>query len=92
MPHVLDDPDILEYPSASSAYDELPGLPLGLPTSVRGRTRFLTFLRRLIAPAPRLRACPQEHCTPGAPRVETFLNILAREYPDSHLQVMAIIG
>lgn len=92
MPHVLDDTDILEYPSASSACEELHALSLGLPTSARGRSRFLTFLRRLFAPAPRLRTRPQAYRTPGAPRFETSLDILAREHPDSHRWVMAVIG
>jgi hypothetical protein len=41
---------------------------------------------------PRLRRRPQEHCTPEAPECKTPLDILMREYPDSHLQAMAIIG
>jgi hypothetical protein len=82
MPHVLDDTDILEYSSAFSACDAQPALPRGLPASASRRSRFLTWLRCLLAPAPRLRTCPQEHCIPRAPRFKTSLDILAEEYPD----------
>ena len=93
MPHVLKDPDILEEHTAlSPECDELHALPLGLPTSPRGRSRFLTFLHHLITPVPRLRTRRQEHCAPGAPRFETALDILAREHPDIHLRVMSGIG
>ena len=91
MPHVLDDPDILVYPSPSSTDDERHALPPGLATSAPGGSPFLTWLRCLLAPAPRLPRRPQEHCTPGA-RCNTPLDILMREYPASHLQAMAIIG
>lgn len=92
MPHVLDDTDILEYPSTSSVCEEPQALSLGLPTSVRGCSRFLTLLRRLFASAPRRRTRLQAYRTPGAPRFETSLDILAREHPDSHLWAMAVIG
>jgi hypothetical protein len=93
MPRVLEAPDVLEeHPTLSPACDELHTLPLGLPISSRGRSRFLTFLRRLIIPMPRLRTSRQECCVPGAPRFEMPLDILAREYPDIHLRVMAILG
>jgi hypothetical protein len=93
MPHVLDDPDILEeHTTVSSACDELHALPLGLPTAPRGRSRFLTFLRRLITPIPRPRTRRQVCCVPGAPRFETPLDMLAREHPDIHLRVMGGIG
>ena len=93
MPHILEDPDILEEHTAlSPACDELQTLPLGLPTAPHGRSRFLTFLRRLFTPVPRLQTRRQEHCAPGAPRFETALDILAREYPDIHLRVMSGIG
>jgi hypothetical protein len=92
MPHVLDETDILEYPSASSAGEARHVLSRGLPTSARRHSRFLTFLRCLFVPAPRLRTRSQAHCSPRAPRFETSLDILAREHPDSHLWVMAVIG
>jgi hypothetical protein len=92
MPHVLDDTDILIYPSTSSTDDEPHALPPGLPAAARGGWRFLTSLRCLLAPAPRLRRRPQEHRAPGASRCNTALDILAREYPNSHLQLMAVIG
>jgi hypothetical protein len=92
MPHVLNDTDILDYPSAASTDDTLPARPLGLPTSTRGRAPFLPFLRHLFGPRPSRWTCRQEPCTPGAPRYETALDILAREYPDSHLRIMAVIG
>jgi hypothetical protein len=93
MPPVLEDPDILEEHTAlSPECDELHALPLGLPTAPRGRSRFLTLLRRLITPVPRLRTRRQECCVPGAPRFEVPLDILAREHPDIHLRVMSGIG
>jgi len=93
MPHVLEDPDILEEHTAlSPACDELQTLPLELPTSLRGRSRFLAFLRRLFTPVPRLRTRRQECCVSRAPRFETSLDILAREHPDIHLRIMAGMG
>jgi hypothetical protein len=92
MPHVLDDTDILECASASAADDAPPALPLELPESAPGRSRFLTLLRRLIASAPRLRTHPQKHGIPGTPRFTTSLDLLARQYPDSHLWIMAVVG
>jgi hypothetical protein len=93
MPHVLEAPDILEEHTAPSpACNELHALPLALPSSRRARSRLLAFLRRLITPAPRLRTRRQEYCTPSAPRFETSLDILAREYPNIHLRVMAGMG
>ena len=86
MPPVLDDTDILEYPSPASQGDESHEL------SRRERSRLLAFLRRLFTPVPRLRACRQEYCATGAPRFETPLDFLAREYPDIHLRVMAGMG
>ena len=93
MPHVLEDPDILEEHTAlSPACDKLQTLPLELPTSLRGRSRFLAFLRRLFTPVPRLRPRRQECCVPGAPRFETSLDMLAREHLDIYLLVMGGIG
>ena len=92
MPHILDDTDILEeHTTLSPACDELHALPLGLPTSPRGRSRFLAFLRCLFTPVPRLRTRRQEYCA-LVHRFETPLDILAREHPDIHLRVMAGMG
>jgi hypothetical protein len=92
MPHVLDDTDILIYPSPSSTDDERQALPPEAPTAAPGGWRFRTLLHGLLAPTPRLRRRSQEHCTAGGPGCTTLLDILMREYPDSHLQAMAIIG
>jgi len=92
MPHVLDDTDTLEHPSPSPTGDALHALQFGLPASQGERSRFLALLRHLLIPAPRLRTRRQEHCALGAPRFETPLDILAREYPDLHLQVIAGMG
>jgi hypothetical protein len=92
MPHVLDDTDILIHPSPSSTDNAPHALPPGLTASVPEGSGFLTLLHCLLAPMPRLRRRPQEHCPPEASRCQTPLDILMREYPDSHLQAMSIIG
>ena len=93
MPHILNDTDILEEHTALSPECDTPDtLPLGLPTSPRERSHFLTFLRRLITPRRRPRICQQGYCAPRAPRFEMPLDILAREHPDLHLRVMAGMG
>jgi hypothetical protein len=92
MPHVLEDPILEEHTALSPESDKLHALPLGLPASRYERSHLLAFLRRLFTPAPRLRTRPQEHCASGTPRFETPLDILAREYPDLHLRVMAGMG
>jgi hypothetical protein len=87
MPHVLNDPDVLEEHTTtlSPEYDTL---PLERPTAPRGCSRLQTFLHRLITLVPRLRPRRQDHCHSGEPRVETALDILARERPDTYLLVM----
>jgi hypothetical protein len=92
MPHVLDDTDILEHPSPSLAGDTFHALPLQLPTARCGRSRFLLLLRRLFTPMPRLQTRRQECCVSRAPRFETSLDMLARDYPDIHLRVMEVLG
>jgi hypothetical protein len=94
MPHVSEAPDSLDaYPALSPACNERHVLPpRGLPASRRERSRFLALLRCLITPAPRLRTRRQEHGVLSALRVETSLDMLAREYPDIHLWVMAVLG
>jgi len=92
MPHVLDDIDIPQHPSLSPEYDERHALPRGLPAPRCERSWFLVLLCRLITPTPRLPMRWQGHGTPGAPRFQTPLDILAREYPDLHLRVMAGMG
>jgi hypothetical protein len=93
MPPVLDDPNILEAPAIlSPACNEREALPRAQPSSRRKRSRVLGWLRRLITPVPRLRPPRQAYGAPGTPRVETTLDILAREHPDIHLRVMSSIG
>jgi hypothetical protein len=86
MPHVLEEPDVLEEDSVvSPTCDELHALP----TAPRERTPVMTFLRRLITPVPKLRMRRQDCCVARAPQVETALDVLAREHPDIHLRLMA---
>ena len=94
MPHVCEAPECLEaHPALSPACDERQALPpRGLLASRRECPRFLALLRCLITPVPRLRTRQQEHGVPGTLRVETSLDMLAREYPDIHLQDMAVWG
>jgi hypothetical protein len=87
MPHVLEDPDVLEEHTTtlSPEYDELHALP-------HERSHVMTVLRRLFTPVPRLRT-PRKACgVAGTPRVETALDVLAREHPDIHLRLMGGIG
>jgi len=86
MPPTLDDTHILEYPSPASQGDE------SHESSRRACSPVLAWLGRLFTPVPRLRPRRQEYCAPGASRFETPLDILAREYPDLHLRVMAGMG
>ena len=92
MPHILDDTDILERPSPSPECDEIHALPLVLPSSRRVRSRFLAFLRRLTILMRRSGTHQQGYCAPGAPRFETPLDLLARNYPDLHLRLMSGMG
>jgi hypothetical protein len=83
MPHVLEDPDVLEEDTTlSPACDELYAAP-------RGHSHVMTLLRRLVPPVPRRRPRRKECCVAGAPWVETALDVLAREHPDIHLRVVA---
>ena len=86
MPPVIDDTDILEHPSPASQGNECH------ESSRWERSPILAWLSRLFTPVPRLRTRRQEHCALGAPRFETPLDILAREYPDLHLRVIAGMG
>ncbi|HEY7491384.1 MAG TPA: hypothetical protein VIH59_09790 [Candidatus Tectomicrobia bacterium] len=92
MPRVLEDTDILEYPSSSPADDTFHVLPPGMRTSPRECSCFLTFLSRLLTPVSRLRPRRQECGVPGTPRFETPLDMLAREHFDIYLLVMGGIG
>jgi hypothetical protein len=93
MPPVLDDPNILaEYTILSPACNGREALPRAQPTSRRECSHVLAWLCRLITPVPRLRPHRQEYGAPGTPRVETGLDMLAREHPDIHLRVMSGIG
>jgi len=85
MPHVLEDPDVLEDdPVLSPTYDALHALT----TAPRERSHVLTLLRWLITPVPRLRT----RRVAGTPQIETALDVLAREHPDIHLRLMAGMG
>jgi hypothetical protein len=86
MRPVIDETDILEYPSPALQGDACHA------SSRQERSHVLALLRRLFTPVPRLRLRQQECCVPGAPRFETPLDILAREHPDVHLRVMAGMG
>jgi hypothetical protein len=86
MSPMIDDTDILEYPSPASQGDECH------ESSRRERSPVLAWFGRLFTPVPRLQPRRQEHCVPGASRFETPLDILAREYPDIHLRVMSGMG
>ena len=86
MPPTLDDTDILEHPSPASQGDDCH------ESSRRACSPVLAWFGRLFTPVPRLRTRRQAYCAPGAPRFETPLDILAREYPDLHLRVMSGIG
>jgi hypothetical protein len=83
MRPTFDETDILEYPSPTSQGDEYH------ESSRRERSPVLAWLGRLITPVPRLRMRRQDHCHPGAPQVETALDMLAREHPDIYLWVLA---
>jgi hypothetical protein len=86
MPHVLEEPDVLEEdPVLSPTCDELYAAP-------RERSSIRAWLRRLRTPVPRLRTRRQVCSTAGTPRFETALDVLAREHPDVHLRVMAGMG
>jgi hypothetical protein len=85
MPHILEDPDVLEEdPVLSPTCDELHALT----TAPRERSHVMTFLRRLITSVSRLRT----RRVVGKPQVETALDVLAREQPDIYLLVMSGIG
>jgi hypothetical protein len=86
MRPTLDETDILEYPSPASQGDE------SHESSRWERSCFLALLRRLFTPGPRLRTRRQDHCHPGARRVETPLDMLAREHPDVFLLVIGGMG
>ena len=86
MPHVLENPDILEHPSPASQGDEC------RESSRRACSPVLAWFGRLFTPVPRLRRRRHEYGVPWASRFETPLDILAREYPDIHLRVMSGMG
>jgi hypothetical protein len=89
MPHVLEDPDVLEEDTTlSPTCDELHVLT----TAPCERSHVMTLLRRLMTPVSRLRPRRQVCCVAGTPRVETALDVLAREHPDIHLRLMAGMG
>jgi hypothetical protein len=93
MPHVLEDPDILEeHITLSPACDELDTLSRALPSFRPKRTPVLAWLGRLFTSVPRLGPRQQGYCAPRAPRFETPLDILAREHPDVLLRVMSSIS
>ena len=86
MRPVIDETDILEYPSPALQGDACH------ESSRQERSPVLACLRRLFTPVPRLRPRRQACCVPEARRFETPLDILAREHPDVHLRVMAGMG
>jgi hypothetical protein len=86
MRPVIDDIDILEHPSPAVPGDEC------YESSRRAYSPVFAWLGRLFTPVPRLRPRRQERYVPGVPRVETSLDILARDHPDIHLWVMARMG
>ena len=92
MPHVLDDTDTLAPTSPSAAGDALRRQPRGLPALRRAWPRFLALFQHLLTPPPRLQTRQQEHSTPGAPRFETPLDLLARHHPSLHLWLMSGMG
>jgi hypothetical protein len=93
MPPVLDAPNSLEeHPILSPACNERAALPRAQPSSRRERSHVLEWLCRLLTPVPRLRPHRQAYGAPGTPRLETPLDILAREHPDIHLRVLSGIG
>ena len=86
MRPVIDETDILEYPSPALQGDACH------ESSRQEHSPVLACLRRLFTPVPRLRPRRQKCCIPGSPRFETPLDLLAREHSDIHLRVMAGLG
>jgi hypothetical protein len=92
MPDVLDDTDILDHSSPSSAGNALHTGPHRWPTVRREYARFLALFQHLCTPAPELQLHQQGHGTSGASPFETPLDLLARHHPSLHLWLMSCIG
>jgi hypothetical protein len=92
MPHVIDDPDVLEHSTTTPDCDETQALPRVLPSARRGHPRLFAVLRGLFTTL-RRRRTPREQ--PAIPRTQPFelpMDILAREHPDLYLRSMSGIG
>jgi hypothetical protein len=92
MPHVIDDPDLLEHSAPTSDCEDSHALPHLLPGARRGRSTLFTSLRSILTS---LRSVGTHQKQPHGPRVQPFelpMDILARKHPDLYLRSMTGVG
>jgi hypothetical protein len=91
MPRVLKDSDALAaHMALLPTCDERETLPQRLPACPQERSPVLAWLGRLFLPVPRPRR--QAYGVPVTSQFVAPLDILARDYPDIHLWIMAGLG
>jgi len=92
MPHVIDDPDVLEHSSPTSDGDDIRALPLLLPVARRGRSTLFTSLCGILTSLRSMGTHQKQHRGPSMQPFELPMDILARKHPDLYLRTMTGVG